>query len=302
MLRWITASVAMAAATILLSPSKGSAQVSADIDGPAPASSAAPSTPVPIAAPEAPTPFTGPATNTRPRLRPTYASSYAAPFSSYMPRSAWADRPADLIKPVQGFNAPVRARIFNGYPPSYYAGFVTTGLPTYLTSINYPTVYGAYQYNGVMWPGGGGGMATVSVKPWTSYPSTYNPVAPPTEVAFSHFSPGYQVPPGSGGVGGMANLTAAGPATIDIRVPSYADVWIQGTKMARTGEVRHFVSPTLSPHQRYSYDITARWLGKDNNWRVVTNSVSCSRLLDSAGGEGVPGNSPRIDERGKAQR
>jgi hypothetical protein len=29
--------------------------------------------------------------------------------------------------------------------------------------------------------------------------------------------------------------------------------------------------------------------------RVVTNSVSCLRLLDSEGGEGVPGNSPRVD-------
>ena len=28
--------------------------------------------------------------------------------------------------------------------------------------------------------------------------------------------------------------------------------------------------------------------------RVVTNSASCLRLLDSEGGEGVPGNSPRV--------
>jgi hypothetical protein len=30
------------------------------------------------------------------------------------------------------------------------------------------------------------------------------------------------------------------------------------------------------------------------NLRVVTNSVSCQRLLDSVGREGVPGNSPRV--------
>jgi translation elongation factor EF-G len=35
--------------------------------------------------------------------------------------------------------------------------------------------------------------------------------------------------------------------------------------------------------------------GRDYKLRVVTNSESCSRLMDSAGCEGVPGNSPRVD-------
>jgi hypothetical protein len=34
----------------------------------------------------------------------------------------------------------------NGYPPEYYAADATSALPTYLTSINYPTIYGSYGY------------------------------------------------------------------------------------------------------------------------------------------------------------
>lgn len=274
MLRWMTTTAVLTAAIAMSSPTEGQAQVSGSIDGrpppspiPAPEVSpnTSPTTPMPNP-PEVPSSFSGPATNTQPRLRPSYVQPYSAPYSSYTPSSAWANKPADLIKPVEGFNSQVGARVFNGYPPSYYAGFVTTGLPTYLTSINYPTVYGAYQYNGVMWPNGGGVMSSVSQTPWSTYPNTtYNPISPPTEAAFAHFSQGYQVPPGSTGQGGPANLTAAGSASIDIRVPSDAEVWIQGTKMTQSGELRRFVSPTLSPHQMYSYDITARWVGRDGN-------------------------------------
>src|SRR5579884_3808554 len=169
MFRWILA----CAAIVLMSPLAVRAQVSGTIDGPPPA--------IPNAAETPPTPFTGPATNTRPRLRPSYVRPYQPPFSSYSPNYTWANRPADLVKPVAGFNSPTGTRLFNGYPPSYYAGFVTTGLPTYLTSINYPTVYGAYQYNGVMWAGPGGTTegASIAVRPWSTYPNTtYNPVAP----------------------------------------------------------------------------------------------------------------------------
>src|SRR5262245_10874983 len=35
---------------------------------------------------------------------------------------------------------------WNAYAPQYYSSFMTGGQPTYLTSINYPTIYGAYGY------------------------------------------------------------------------------------------------------------------------------------------------------------
>lgn len=271
MFRWTNQ--VLAAALLGLSQSPSPAQESDPVPAPYPSRPAP--TPIPNATEHAPTPFSGPATNTRPRFHPNYVRPYPAPFSSYTPNYTWANRPADLVKPVAGFNSEIGTRVFNGNPPSYYAGFVTTGLPTYLTSRHYPTVYGAYQYNGVSWPNGGGsGMSSISQSPWSSYPNTtYSPVAPPTEVAFSHFSQGYNVPPGSTGIGGPGNLTAAGPATIDIYVPPYADVWIQGSKMARSGELRRFVSPALNPNQMYSYDIVARWTDKDGNAVVQDRRV-----------------------------
>lgn len=278
MLRWTTR-IAALAGILLFGTSNGWAQLSDTGNGALPPPEQAPTTPPPTdisnAAQRAPTPFTGPATNTRPRFQPSYVRPYFSPYSNYSPNESWGNRPADLVKPA-GFNSEVGTRVFNGYPPSYYAGFVTTGLPTYLTSINYPTVYGAYQYNGVMWAGPGSNteMSSVSLRPWSTYPNTtYNPVAPPTEAAFSQFSQGYHEPPGGTGLRGPATLTGAGSATIDIRVPSYADVWIQGVKMAQTGELRRFVSPTLNPHQAYSYDITARWVGKDGNPVVLDRRV-----------------------------
>jgi len=165
MFRWMTVSAALAAATIMFSPSEGWGQVPETANGHDSGSA--------IPAPEP-----------SQRFRPRYVSPYSAPVSSYTPSSTW---------------------VFNGYPPSHYAGFVSTGLPTYLTSRHYPTVYGAYQFNGIMWAGGGGGMASVSQRPWSTYPNeNYSPVSPPTEAAFSHFSPVYQLSPGSTGVGGPA--------------------------------------------------------------------------------------------------
>ena len=284
MLRFIIAS-AVAATVLLWSASDGWAQGSGSPYGGPPASAipapklspaTPPTTAIPNAVERSPTAFTGPATNTSPRFRARYVRPYPSPYSSYSPNSTWANRSADLVKPVEGFNSEVGTTVFNGYPPSYYAGFVTTGLPTYLTSREYPTVYGAYQYNGVMWAGPGSNteMASVSQRPWSTYPNTtYSPVSPPTEVAFSHFSQGYEVSPGSTGLKGPANLTASGPAIIDIHVPSYGDVWIQGVKMTQSGELRRFISPTLDPHQMYSYDITARWIGKDGNPVVLDRRI-----------------------------
>src|SRR5258708_6198249 len=34
----------------------------------------------------------------------------------------------------------------NGFPPRFYSSYLSGNLPTYLTSINYPTIYGAYGY------------------------------------------------------------------------------------------------------------------------------------------------------------
>jgi uncharacterized protein (TIGR03000 family) len=48
-------------------------------------------------------------------------------------------------------------------------------------------------------------------------------------------------------------------AHIIVRAPAGAVLWFNGTKMTGDGEVRKFVSPALTPGQRYSYEVRAQW-------------------------------------------
>jgi len=166
---------------------------------------------------------------------------------------------------------------FTSYPPSAYSGYATVGPPTYLTSINYPTVYGSWTI-GTQWAGPY--MSSVLTTPYTTYPETYSPVNPPAAAAYSQLY--YQTGPGGSPVPARApgvetsTLTAranvvpaSAPATIDIMVPSEAEIYIQGRKMDLTGSVRHFVTPFLNPGAVYSYDITAKWT---ENGREMTKT------------------------------
>jgi uncharacterized protein (TIGR03000 family) len=47
---------------------------------------------------------------------------------------------------------------------------------------------------------------------------------------------------------------------LTVRVPENAEVWINGTKMTRTGTEREFASPPLTSGKDYSYDVRARWV------------------------------------------
>ena len=53
------------------------------------------------------------------------------------------------------------------------------------------------------------------------------------------------------------------PVHITVRLPDNADLWVNGTKMTPTGAVREFVTPSLTPGQKYSYEIRARWTDND---------------------------------------
>jgi uncharacterized protein (TIGR03000 family) len=48
-------------------------------------------------------------------------------------------------------------------------------------------------------------------------------------------------------------------ATIALRAPAGARVWIQGQEMTQKGTVRRFVSPALEPGRRYGYDVRVVW-------------------------------------------
>ena len=75
--------------------------------------------------------------------------------------------------------------------------------------------------------------------------------------------------PSSGVTPGSALIQANTPAQISLRVPDNAQVWFDGVKTTSSGSVRQFRSPPLTPGQRYTYEVRARWL---ENGREVTQT------------------------------
>lgn len=117
---------------------------------------------------------------------------------------------------------------------------------------------------------------------WYGLPAGSGPYAWPwasADVASSYYyGPGAvavsgTVPIGSTGgtiVGGepaAANAPAPAAATLEVRLPAKAELWIQDRKTGQTGDVRRFVSPVLEPGSSYVYRLRARWTA---NGQTVT--------------------------------
>jgi uncharacterized protein (TIGR03000 family) len=73
-------------------------------------------------------------------------------------------------------------------------------------------------------------------------------------------------------------------AFLNVRLPSSdAEVWIEGDKTRSTGMLREYMSPTLDPDKRYSYEIKARWMenGKEvTRTKKVSVRVNAPTLVD----------------------
>jgi len=132
----------------------------------------------------------------------------------------------------------------NGYPPRMYSSFATGALPTYMTSINYPWMYGAYGYYyapGRFTYGATPARGTMAETLYGSYlPSEnglyYDRVVPDTAIT-----------------------PVVRTADIDIRVPADAELRFDGTLTAETGELRRFITPALIAGKAYRYDISVTW-------------------------------------------
>jgi uncharacterized protein (TIGR03000 family) len=129
-----------------------------------------------------------------------------------------------------------------------FSAVVGHSSPIFLTSINYPGLYGAYTY-GVpahayntrpSAPTFHGILDTVSVSP--AAPAILPPAEPVRENAY-----------------------------VNVLVPSEASLWIQDVRMDRTGSVREFVSPPLAPGQDYTYTVRASWT--ENGRDVIRQRV-----------------------------
>jgi uncharacterized protein (TIGR03000 family) len=145
---------------------------------------------------------------------------------------------------------PIRPTISDAVPER-----IPRTLPPYMTTINYPLVYGSY----TMFPHAippsftsGGSMSSNSVdpsmRPWAAARSA-------------------------------SALAPAVPARITVVAPKNADVFFQDVQVPMSGTIQRFSSPALNPLQTYTYDVRATWR---ENGAWVTES---NRVLVRAGDE-----------------
>jgi uncharacterized protein (TIGR03000 family) len=142
----------------------------------------------------------------------------------------------------------------NGFPPNYYAGYATGTLPTYMTSINYPWIYGAYGYQYA--PGSftyGAGQSS-----FTTAPTVYGVYVPPASSLTA-----YRVFPDT------AMTPIQTTASVDVRLPADAELRFEGVPMMLRGTLRRFTTPALDPAGNYIYTVSATWT--ENGQEVTRN-------------------------------
>jgi uncharacterized protein (TIGR03000 family) len=143
---------------------------------------------------------------------------------------------------------------FNGYPMEHYYLSPRTGVPTYLTSLSYPWIYGSFDYPhapGIFQPG-------IQRQPYSSSPTVYSV---------------YAVPPSAYGpqpdLVNVALTPLQATALVNVWVPADAELRFDSTKTDLRGSYRSFTTPPLIPGRDYAYDITASWM---QNGQQVSHS------------------------------
>jgi uncharacterized protein (TIGR03000 family) len=136
---------------------------------------------------------------------------------------------------------------YGGYPYSY-GGYGA-----------YPSYYGSYS----AYPYYSGGYSVpdynyLDVEPYGTAPDSGS---------YYNSGPDYTTPTVPQTATTVPSTPTDTTAHIDVRVPAGTEVWVEGAQTKQTGELRHFVSPPLTPGQEFVYDIRARWT--DANGQVV---------------------------------
>jgi uncharacterized protein (TIGR03000 family) len=110
--------------------------------------------------------------------------------------------------------------------------------PTWMSSLNFPLVYGAY----AMWPY----AIPTTLSNSAGLPSRIHDVSMrPTPVVTRAYAPSL--------------MPAATSALITVTLPATAELWFEGMRVPNTGAVRRFASPDLNPLKAYTYDVRATW-------------------------------------------
>jgi uncharacterized protein (TIGR03000 family) len=176
----------------------------------------------------------------QPNVLPGPAGSSAGP--ELVP--GWPVPPSEQI-----YTPPAGLRFLGGQGSSWSEFPLRSASPIFMTSLNYPGVYGAY-YFGAAPPAR---VATLSASPYTLRP-TWTTLPPAWATPPSAPLPMVKIEP-------AASITEVrgDAATIRVYTPEPASVWVQGQALPGNGTEKLFTTPALRPNQLYSYEVTAMW-------------------------------------------
>jgi uncharacterized protein (TIGR03000 family) len=143
------------------------------------------------------------------------------------------------------------------YQPGYRGSLWS---PVFMTSLNYPGVYGAYTLSGVA-------NNSLFYREPMVFPRDNGSVVSAVSTTVVPPSPGLAV---------LRTTTLATPATgtafVHVHLPADARLYFEGEPTAETGPDRVFESPALARGRNYRYNVKAVW--NDNGQEVVrTRSV-----------------------------
>jgi uncharacterized protein (TIGR03000 family) len=139
---------------------------------------------------------------------------------------------------------------YYGYP---YWGY--WGLPYVYGDGSYPSYdYGYYSHPYAYSSGYSAPPSTTAVN--DSVALKLPPAEPGTEAGVT---PAASAEPANGTSVDPAFAPPSTTALITVLLPDNADLWFDRTKMTGTGTSRVFVTPQLTPGQKYTYTLRARW-------------------------------------------
>ena len=151
---------------------------------------------------------------------------------------------------IHAFGLGPNAGLHSGAPLTPRIGFAgaTGAVSTLTTTPSFPLTIGAPN---TWFPSRTTGFSTAPLFPYASagFPFGYGAFArePLEETEHKPVLPLKEVPPDP-------NV-----ATMNVRVPAGADVWVEGSKTGQSGTNRTYISPHLEPGLGYNYEIRARW-------------------------------------------
>jgi uncharacterized protein (TIGR03000 family) len=161
------------------------------------------------------------------------------------------------------------------YGPGYYGG--STGYPTgfgpvYRPGFGYGGVYNIPSYTpmaslqGLSY-GASSFTGSLPTKSSGGYYTNYSGSAGvPSLTANDLYGPGYPsyFPPNPE-IKQPDPATAKMPVSVDVHLPTDAQLWFEGQKTSQSGDERSFQSPPIDQGQTYTYVIRARWTENGND-------------------------------------